>query len=255
MFYRKHMDNPNNHNPNKIDFNKIDFSKNEKYEYITYINKKVDYKILENIEKYNNYKIYNENIKLTHEKMLKRIRKSLIENFVGVSLILQQILSQNEILYLYDHPKLDNISTLILDKLVRKLNKLRNGNIRIVDHLRQPAQQPRDHVPQNPQPPPIQQAIRVPFNNANELQQVPRPQAQMAIPKLIIEGPKPMDLSDDPVQKDQDEDDKLCCVCMELPKNTLLMPCKHLCVCSTCNVNTCPLCRTVITNKIDGIFM
>lgn len=88
MFYRKHMDNPNNHNPNKIDFNKIDFSKNEKYEYITYINKKIDYKILKNIEKYNNYKIYNENIELTHEKMLKRIRKSLIENFVGVSFVL-----------------------------------------------------------------------------------------------------------------------------------------------------------------------
>ena len=41
-----------------------------------------------------------------------------------------------------------------------------------------------------------------------------------------------------------------CVVCMEMPKNILLLPCTHLCICSACSANLmgqepqlCPICR------------
>lgn len=43
-----------------------------------------------------------------------------------------------------------------------------------------------------------------------------------------------------------------CCVCMDADKDTVLMPCKHLCVCESCShdIRTCPLCRVEVTDKI-----
>ncbi|TNJ28355.1 Ankyrin repeat protein 2 [Giardia muris] len=45
-----------------------------------------------------------------------------------------------------------------------------------------------------------------------------------------------------------------CIVCLMNPKDTLLQPCNHLCVCSTCAEQimnqTCPLCRTSIDNTV-----
>merc|ERR1712232_237266 len=48
-----------------------------------------------------------------------------------------------------------------------------------------------------------------------------------------------------------------CVVCLEEPRNTLLKPCRHLCVCEDCGVllrdskggNTCPICR----HEIQGL--
>jgi hypothetical protein len=49
-----------------------------------------------------------------------------------------------------------------------------------------------------------------------------------------------------------------CVICLERPKNALLVPCGHLCLCMPCAqslttpkhsaANTCPLCRAVVTN-------
>lgn len=45
-------------------------------------------------------------------------------------------------------------------------------------------------------------------------------------------------------------DDTLCSICMDNKKNILLRPCKHLCICDSCNkyLEKCPLCRTNISS-------
>ena len=54
-----------------------------------------------------------------------------------------------------------------------------------------------------------------------------------------------------------------CCICMASPKDTILLPCGHVCVCSTCaalleaqgidgepeGVYLCPVCRTRVTSR------
>lgn len=48
-----------------------------------------------------------------------------------------------------------------------------------------------------------------------------------------------------------------CIICLEKPKTTVLMPCKHQCCCANCSkevFNTskmCPFCRTQITEIIN----
>jgi len=39
-----------------------------------------------------------------------------------------------------------------------------------------------------------------------------------------------------------------CCICLDRPAATTLLPCRHKCVCATCStkVEQCPLCRQVI---------
>ena len=47
-----------------------------------------------------------------------------------------------------------------------------------------------------------------------------------------------------------------CVACYEFAKTTLLLPCRHLCLCSKCGhhpeMRKCPICRTVITERIDA---
>lgn len=49
--------------------------------------------------------------------------------------------------------------------------------------------------------------------------------------------------------------DTLCCVCYDKPKSMLLLPCRHLCLCSHCSlldaVRTCPICRSRIQDRIE----
>jgi len=47
-------------------------------------------------------------------------------------------------------------------------------------------------------------------------------------------------------------EDVRCIVCMESPRNILIQPCNHLCVCSGCSVvlKNCPLCRGPLTAQI-----
>lgn len=54
-----------------------------------------------------------------------------------------------------------------------------------------------------------------------------------------------------------EEDNLLCCVCMERQKNTALAPCGHLCVCFQCSSavvipkeSLCPICRGAITSSL-----
>jgi len=46
----------------------------------------------------------------------------------------------------------------------------------------------------------------------------------------------------------------LCIICMENIKSTVLLPCKHLCVCEECSLNpqlvACPICRDKIIDKL-----
>jgi len=48
-------------------------------------------------------------------------------------------------------------------------------------------------------------------------------------------------------------DKALCVVCFAAEKRSLLMPCRHLCLCRECAgpTKSCPLCRTPVTSVID----
>ncbi|CAM9694786.1 unnamed protein product, partial [Choristocarpus tenellus] len=53
-------------------------------------------------------------------------------------------------------------------------------------------------------------------------------------------------------------DETLCCVCQDRPRSVVLLPCRHLCLCSTCAdeagaepLRDCPLCRAVIDERLN----
>jgi Zinc finger, C3HC4 type (RING finger) len=51
-----------------------------------------------------------------------------------------------------------------------------------------------------------------------------------------------------------DDDDPVCVICMDLPKNLVFVPCGHYCCCAECTTSlksTCPLCRGTFTSAID----
>ena len=55
----------------------------------------------------------------------------------------------------------------------------------------------------------------------------------------------------------KEDDDKLCVVCMENPKNQILIPCGHVCVCEACAKDigdACPLCRKEVKVKYAAYF-
>ncbi|RYG94958.1 hypothetical protein EON65_56680 [archaeon] len=47
---------------------------------------------------------------------------------------------------------------------------------------------------------------------------------------------------------------RLCTICMEDDRTVLLMPCRHLCLCSKCSeqsmLQLCPICRNRIQEKV-----
>lgn len=53
----------------------------------------------------------------------------------------------------------------------------------------------------------------------------------------------------------EEQDKRLCVICQDQPKNIMLLPCKHLCMCMNCcltlqyNDNSCPICRNVILDS------
>jgi hypothetical protein len=55
-------------------------------------------------------------------------------------------------------------------------------------------------------------------------------------------------------------DVQVCVICQEEPKNTLFLPCRHMCACSSCSQQLvgdcarCPMCRATIDDRIEGIF-
>ena len=56
----------------------------------------------------------------------------------------------------------------------------------------------------------------------------------------------------------QAEEESLCIICEEATKRVVLLPCKHLCLCSACSkleqVTDCPMCRTKISDRME-VFM
>ena len=69
-------------------------------------------------------------------------------------------------------------------------------------------------------------------------------------PDILVKQPEPKK-----EEKEEVEDLTLCCICMDDKKDVLFLPCKHICACANCsNVKTCPICRTDIISKIDGVF-
>lgn len=56
-------------------------------------------------------------------------------------------------------------------------------------------------------------------------------------------------------RRDQEEDKRLCVVCLSVDKTVVLVPCLHLCVCTDCsNANAlklCPICRKPIDGKVN----
>jgi hypothetical protein len=56
-------------------------------------------------------------------------------------------------------------------------------------------------------------------------------------------------------------DPSICCICLSARKNTLLLPCRHLCVCDACgtalverSTALCPLCRTFVEARVMEVF-
>jgi hypothetical protein len=56
-----------------------------------------------------------------------------------------------------------------------------------------------------------------------------------------------------------DDDDELCVICLTNPKDTVVLPCRHLCMCSECaqvlrgQNNSCPMCRTGIERLMKRV--
>lgn len=50
------------------------------------------------------------------------------------------------------------------------------------------------------------------------------------------------------------DESNLCCICLEEPKSTVLLPCRHLCLCRVCgdneDIESCPICRSNIITRM-----
>lgn len=49
--------------------------------------------------------------------------------------------------------------------------------------------------------------------------------------------------------EEEEEGQEDCVICLSEPKDTTLLPCRHLCVCSSCfaRLEQCPVCRSTFT--------
>jgi hypothetical protein len=56
-------------------------------------------------------------------------------------------------------------------------------------------------------------------------------------------------------EEPQNNGTTLCVVCLDAEKNTVLLPCRHLCLCSTCaqipELVQCPLCRSPVESRLE----
>ncbi len=61
---------------------------------------------------------------------------------------------------------------------------------------------------------------------------------------------------DDNASSDEDDNGGSCVVCMDKKVDSLILPCKHLCLCGDCGelVKECPVCRGAIAQLVTGIF-
>ena len=58
-------------------------------------------------------------------------------------------------------------------------------------------------------------------------------------------------------QEREDDDEVMCVVCLTEPKNTTVLPCRHMCMCSECaralrfQSNKCPICRNPVESLLE----
>jgi len=74
---------------------------------------------------------------------------------------------------------------------------------------------------------------------------------ESASPSAPIESPSPSAPVEDDV-KEEEEIENECVICMDQQSDCVFLPCGHVCCCFKCSTSlrTCPMCRTVITQKI-----
>merc|ERR1712062_721720 len=62
---------------------------------------------------------------------------------------------------------------------------------------------------------------------------------------------------------EREREDKLCVVCQDREKCIMILPCRHLCICESCQVSlmqridrahsrTCPICRKIVKQTIKA---
>ena len=54
-----------------------------------------------------------------------------------------------------------------------------------------------------------------------------------------------------------DADENNCCVCLDKPRNMMITPCNHLCLCQGCAhtaTNECPLCRGPV-GSVEQVYL
>lgn len=110
---------------------------------------------------------------------------------------------------------------------------------KMVFHLSNPQQSNIVRVPQL-----ASNQARVEQNNLNEVKQ----NDQSNKPSKV-EQHKPSDKSEESEQRNQIKVE--CLICFDQPRNIVLIPCGHICVCSNCSgdLKICPMCREIIKIK------
>lgn len=90
---------------------------------------------------------------------------------------------------------------------------------------------------------------RTTTNNRSRLTQPSLSRAHLTRGRSSTMGPQ----SDVQHTKSNSIDENVCVICRDEQKNVVLMPCRHLCLCTTCSgsVHTCPLCRKQIRNILN----
>lgn len=78
----------------------------------------------------------------------------------------------------------------------------------------------------------------------------------LQIGRQVYELNDVFDLAADDVSGDENEENEMCVICMFSPKDTTILPCRHMCTCYECagqlrlGTNKCPICRTEIQRLI-----
>ncbi|EPY27924.1 hypothetical protein STCU_05414 [Strigomonas culicis] len=78
----------------------------------------------------------------------------------------------------------------------------------------------------------------------------------LQIGRQVYELNDVFDLAADDVSGEENEENEMCVICMFSPKDTTILPCRHMCTCYECagqlrlGTNRCPICRTEIQRLI-----
>lgn len=121
-------------------------------------------------------------------------------------------------------------------------------------------EQPTEHnTPQQPEP----SSVNLPneTKKADVITALPALFRQASIKKMnrqrlsILEGVLKGFLEDiEKTRHDRRNTEELCCICLYGVKSTVLLPCKHLCICARCSEKdslvACPVCCTIIEDRI-----